>query len=97
MKRRRTVPEGSRLAEQPRRLELPPQPASISATRPDGQARARLERHLRSIEGLPAPLARDLAARRAQAWAHRMRLRKQDSRSLRDRPREPDSDPSKAA
>lgn len=75
-KRRRTESRGSRIAERPRRLTLPSKPATVAATPPDDQARARLERHLRSTEGLPTPLARDLASRRAQAWAERQRLRR---------------------
>ena len=74
--RRRPKNDGSRLADHPRRITLPTRPPTVPATPPDDQARARLERHLRVVEELPGELARDLAARRAQAWALRERLRK---------------------
>lgn len=49
---------------------------------------SRLERHLKSVEGLPDAMARQLAQRRAQAWAQRVRLREQRSQELLRRLRE---------
>jgi CBS domain-containing protein len=43
---------------------------------------ARLERHLRSVEGLPGGMARQIARRRSQAWSQRLRLREQRGREL---------------
>lgn len=94
-KRTDVADESTSLAPTPRRLVLPPQPPIVPATRPDDEARARLERHLRRSEGLPAPLARELAARRAQAWALRQRLRDEDARAAREH--RDDQPPRKAA